>query len=124
MAKLRLFKEMISNFASVVDFVLVYVREAHPTDGWHVRGTKFAHLSQHKSLEERIEAASLLQQEDVKCPILVDTMDNKCSLAYGAFPERYYIIHNGKIVLFNGLGPEFYDPSKVKLWVESYMKSS
>jgi thyroxine 5-deiodinase len=50
-------------------------------------------------------------------------MDNKCSLAYGAFPERYYIIHNGKIVLLNGLGPEFYDPSKVKLWVESYMKS-
>jgi hypothetical protein len=77
-----------------------------------------------KSKSLRNEAASLLQQEDVKCPILVDTMDNKCSLAYGAFPERYYIIHNGKIVLFNGLGPEFYDPSKVKLWVESYMKSS
>lgn len=123
MADLERFKEMIREFASVADFVLIYVREAHPLDGWNVRGPKYEDMLQHKSLEERIEAAKLLRKEGIDCPILVDTMDNKTCLAYGAFPERYYIIHNRKVVLANGLGPQCYSPQDVKGWLEVNQKT-
>ena len=34
MAQLRQFNEIARDFTDVADFVVVYIEEAHPTDGW------------------------------------------------------------------------------------------
>lgn len=40
----------------------------------------------------------LLQLETLPGPLLVDNMDNEASKSYGSFPDRLYIVLNGKIV--------------------------
>lgn len=34
MQRLREFREMIAEFSDVADFLVIYISEAHPTDGW------------------------------------------------------------------------------------------
>jgi cytochrome oxidase Cu insertion factor (SCO1/SenC/PrrC family) len=75
-------KDVIKEFPDV-EFLLIYVREAHPGERLH----------QHRSMEEKIEAAKMLQPrygEDRK--ILVDTLDGKYHLAHAAMPNTMYII--------------------------------
>lgn len=40
----------------------------------------------------------LQQLETLPGPLLVDNMDNEASKSYGSFPDRLYIVLNGKIV--------------------------
>lgn len=120
MAKLDSFKEVVNEFADIADFLMIYVKEAHAVDGWNLRGWKYEDLYQHKSLEDRINAALLLKKEDLPCPLVVDLMDNNASLSYGAIPERLYIIFEGKTVLANGLGPDNYSVDDVKSWLNSF----
>ena len=40
----------------------------------------------------------LLHLETLPGPLLVDNMDNEASKSYGSFPDRLYIVLNGKIV--------------------------
>ena len=75
---------------ATVDFVLVYLEEAHPVEEWMYDGVKHK-ISQHKTLDERRAAAALLRDErdrlgatDDAIPLCVDLMDNAASLAYGA----------------------------------------
>ena len=37
--------------------------------------------------------------------LLADKLDNEACKAYGSFPDRLYIVDNGKIVYQGGLGP-------------------
>ena len=50
---------------------------------------------------------------------MVDTMDDEATKAYGAFPERLFIIQQGKIVYEGGMGPYNYDLEEVKNWLEN-----
>jgi len=47
-------------------------------------------------------------------------MKDEASNAYGAHPERLYIILDGKIVYQGGLGPMDYHPEEVDSWLEKY----
>lgn len=53
---------------------------------------------------------------------MVDTMDDKATKAYGAFPERLSIIRQGKIVYEGGMGPYNYDLEEVRGWLEKWKK--
>lgn len=84
-------------------------------------------IAQHKSLKERCEAAKILKSSQCPVPILVDTMEDEANQAYGAFPERLFIVHKGKIVYEGGMGPYYYDLTEVRKWLEKWrfeMKSS
>lgn len=45
--------------------------------------------------------------------MVVDTMWNTANVAYGATPERLYIIKDGKILYQGGVGPFLYDLSEL-----------
>ena len=47
---------IVNDYQHQVDFLAVYLSEAHASDGW-AQGSKASHLAQHRSLEERIAAA-------------------------------------------------------------------
>lgn len=34
MAKLQVFRKIVEDFADVADFAIIYIAEAHPSDGW------------------------------------------------------------------------------------------
>ena len=95
------------------------ILEAHPVENEDFKN-QFMQIKTHQSLGDRLEAASkiqtmnekpflvcmilifcsdeLLQLEELPGPFLVDNMKDEASDAYGAHPERLYIILDGKIV--------------------------
>ncbi|CAH1267025.1 DIO1 [Branchiostoma lanceolatum] len=111
-------KRIMSDFAAVADFVVVYVAEAHPTDGWVM--SRNMDIGQHRCLEERLAAAEMLALHDIPCPVLVDTMDNATVCAYAAMPDRLYIVLDGVCVYKSGPGPYGYQPEEVRDWLQKY----
>ena len=77
-------------------------------------------IAQHKSLKERCQAAEMLKSSRCPAPIMVDTMEDEATQAYGAFPERLFIIQRGKIVYEGGMGPYYYDLTEVRRWLEKW----
>lgn len=62
----------------------------------------------------------MLSSVKFDCPVVVDTMDDEASKAYGGLPIRLYIIKNNKIELAGGMGPTFYAPKEVEQWLKDY----
>lgn len=67
-----------------VEFVVVYVREAHPGERLH----------QHQTFDDKIHAArTLVPKYDEDRPILVDQLAGNFHIAYGAMPNIIYVIN-------------------------------
>ncbi|XP_062621193.1 type I iodothyronine deiodinase-like [Saccostrea cucullata] len=119
--KFALFKQIVADFSDIADFIIIYVREAHPVDEWNILCTKFSHLSSHTTQEERLEAARLLLEEGCPCPLLIDSMDNSGAIKYAATPERLFIIYDDVIQYAGqGAGPENYKPESVIHWLTNF----
>ena len=77
-----------------VQFLFVYVREAHPGE----------HLQAHRSLDDKAEAAELFREEEsVAMPILLDTLDGKVHRQYGGRPNPTYLIDKSGRVAFRAV---------------------
>jgi len=77
-----------------VQFIFVYVREAHPGD----------EIPAHSSEEDKIEAAELLRdEEDVEMPIIVDDLRGSIHRKYGMLPNPTYLIDKSGRVAFRCL---------------------
>jgi alkyl hydroperoxide reductase subunit AhpC len=77
-----------------VEFLFVYVREAHP-------GEK---RPAHDSWDDKVEAAEAFrEEEDVEMPIIVDELRGKIHRKYGALPNPTYIIDKSGRVAFRSL---------------------
>lgn len=77
-------------------------------------------IAQHKSLKDRCQAAEILKSSQCPAPVMVDTMENEATKAYAAFPERLFIVQQGKVVYEGGTGPYNYDLTEVRRWLEEY----
>lgn len=88
---------------------IVYILEAHPTDGWQVRANEQEKIliEQHKTYEARCKAAGhCLKDLKLTIPCLVDDMKNTAQKAYAGWPDRLYVIDaGGKVVYQGGPGP-------------------
>lgn len=117
MSKLARFNDIVADFADSIDFVTVYVQEAHATDGWRIKGGAFS-IAYHRDIDARFKAANILQGIGLKCPLLVDTMSNEASLQYAAVPEAFYVIEEG-VITYQGLGPFAYDPDEIRKMIDA-----
>jgi hypothetical protein len=99
-------------------FFLVYVREAHPKDGWWMLSNQRVKidLPQPTTNEERWEVAQTCQQHlDLDLPFLVDTVDDRVGATYSGMPNRLYLIdREGKIAFKNGRGPFGFKPRELE----------
>ena len=101
---------------------MVYIQEAHPTDGWQVpNNERDGVLAGHRTLSERRSAARTCAASlGLTAPILLDGMDNEADRAYGAWPERLYVIsREGRIAYKGGKGPYGFDPEELERFLES-----
>uniref|UniRef100_A0A671UWI2 Iodothyronine deiodinase n=1 Tax=Sparus aurata TaxID=8175 RepID=A0A671UWI2_SPAAU len=114
--KLEEFKQLVSDFSDVADFLVVYIAEAHSTDGWAFASN--IDINQHQSLEDRLSAAQILVQKEPLCPVVVDEMNDGAAIKYGAMPERLYVLQAGKVVYKGRAGPQGYDPQEVRSFLE------
>ena len=104
------------------DFAVIYLEEAHPTDGWLYPAVKHL-IKQHKSARDRSDAAAILEEElatlaemhqTQAIPVFADSMSNTASLAFGALPERLVIMLDGHVQFIGGKGPENYSIDDAK----------
>lgn len=98
-------------------FFCVYIKEAHPEDGWQVGENVRENLvfTQPRSEEERREiAAACVLNLRLAMPTLLDDMEDSTDEAYAALPERLYLVDTTGGVLFqSGPGPYGFD---IKGW--------
>ena len=96
---------------------MVYIREAHPSDGWQMRNNLEQHIvfASPKTTAERSEIAGLcVAKLGIKFPTLVDDINNAAERAYTGWPDRLYVIdRDGRIAFKSAPGPFGFEPSGV-----------
>jgi hypothetical protein len=99
-------------------FLMVYVREAHPTDGWRMDSNDRVGVAtkQPRNYEERVEVAQACGKHlGLSFPMLVDTIDDRVGGLYSGMPGRFYLIDRaGKIAFRNGRGPYGFKPAELE----------
>jgi hypothetical protein len=100
---------LYERYKNEATFLAIYVREAHPTDGWRVPGNDKAGISipQPRTLEDRNKVAQqCCTTLEITMPLLVDTIDDRVGHAYSGMPDRLYVIDRaGKVAYQGGRGP-------------------
>ena len=78
---------------------------------------------QHQSLDERVEVGqACMVKLALEMPAVVDEMDDVVAKAYGAMPERLYLIgKDGRVAYKGGVGPMFFRPDEWSQAIERYL---
>lgn len=88
-----------SHAPSGVRLLAVYIAEAHARDQWPV-GKTISCVDQPTLLADRLRHAEEFRKNfKLEMPMLVDNMENTFHTTYGAWPFRFYIIDQGRLVL-------------------------
>ncbi len=99
-------------------FLMVYVREAHPTDGWRMESNDGVGVvtAQPRTDDERAAVAQRCGRLlDLGFPMLVDTIDDTVGNRYSGMPGRLYVIdRQGKIAFKSGRGPYLFKPAELE----------
>lgn len=109
---------MHARWSKLVDFYAVYIREAHPSDGWRMESNDRVGVAvaQPQSTEERTKVASqCCESLKMSMPLLVDDVGDRVGRAYSGFPDRLYLIdRDGKVAYKAGRGPYGYKPRELE----------
>ena len=93
-ASLRGLNDLYEEFGDEVEFLFVYVREAHPGE----------ELGPHKEMRDKVRAAELLrEEEEVEMPMIVDDLDGRIHRKYGKAPNPPYLIDRSGRIAFRML---------------------
>lgn len=109
---------LASNFSAVSDFLMVYIEEAHPADGWSFKDNYY--IKSHRCADERIAAANTLESRVRGLKVIADSMTDDATRAYGGMFERLYIIQNSTIVYQGQRGPHGFRVAEVENWLVNY----
>jgi hypothetical protein len=116
---------MYKKYKGKVEFYLVYIREAHPTDGWKSRKNtrNGINVKQPTNLKERAKVAeTCVASLKVDFPCALDDMKGSAQKAYSAWPDRIYVVDiNGKIAMKGGPGPQGFDPEAAEKSVKALL---
>jgi len=128
-------RDLYEQYHDQVQFLTIYIREAHPKDGWWFGGgimgkmlklgipKTATDINDPKTIEERRAVAGQCEeslQYDIRT--YVDEMDDPVSKAYAAKPTRLYLVGiDGQVVYAGGLGPYGFSPSALKAAIETYL---
>lgn len=116
-------EDLESRYGSEVAFFVVYIKEAHPEDGWVLDRNRRANVTvgDPATLEERAAVAQTCAlRMRMSLPVLVDGLDNAVASAYGGWPDRLYLIGRDGRVAFQGReGPFGFKPGELEAAIRS-----
>jgi hypothetical protein len=105
-------------YADNVEFIAIYVREAHPTDGWRMPSNDRVGVTflQPKSFVDRVDVAEkCCQSLAMSMPLLVDDVNDRVGHAYSGMPDRLYVIdRSGRVAYKGGRGPFGFKPGEME----------
>ena len=102
-------EETYQAFKDRADFYLIYLKEAHASDG--NRPSRTVKIAQHKTYAERLEAATgCIADLELTMPLLIDDMKNTVGDAFHGHPDRLFVLSpDGKIAYRGDRGPRGFD---------------
>ena len=109
---------MYGRYGEQVAFFVVYIQEAHTTDGWQMPDNEREGVvyEQPKRAEEREAVAEACAVGlKLSIPTLIDEMTNEVDRAYAALPDRLYLIDaEGRVAYRSGPGPMGFKPQELE----------
>jgi hypothetical protein len=130
-------RDLYQQYHEQVQFLTIYIREAHPKDGWWLGGGIMGKMLKRgipkaateiydpKTIEERRSVAGQCEESlQYGIRTYVDELDDPVSKAYAAKPTRLYLVGlDGRVAYAGGLGPYGFSPSALKAAIETYLES-
>ncbi len=105
--------ELYDAYKDRAHFYLIYIREAHPHDGWQVPNNLIEKIivAEPTSADARAEVASACQIAlDIRMPMLLDSIQNDIDEQYVGLPMRQFLIDaEGRIAYAGKKGPFGWD---------------
>jgi hypothetical protein len=133
-------KELYEQYHDQVEFIVVYVKEAHASDRWWLgrsRTQRLLHrLSGNPARVDVVEPVTLAQRRRVAAscqsdlfggvvPLYVDAMDNRVATLYTSRPTRiYFIDREGRVIYNPGIGPFGFNPDHLEPVIRKYLEQS
>jgi hypothetical protein len=129
---------LYKEYNNKIQFLLIYIREAHPKDGWWLgegliatwlakRNSPYVSLNTYdpKTFKERQGVATICQSAlKYGIPTYVDDVDDAVSKAYAAWPTRLYLVGlDGRVVYAGGPGPQGFSPEEFKKAIDTYLEA-
>jgi hypothetical protein len=131
-------KELYDTYRDQVEFIVVYVKEAHASDRWWLGRSRtqraFHAMSGNPARVDVAEPVTLAQRRRVAAscqanlfdgvvPLYVDAMDNHVATLYTARPTRiYFIDRDGRVVYNPGIGPFGFSPDHLEPVIREYLE--
>jgi hypothetical protein len=113
---------MWERYKDRVAFYIVYIREAHPEEGWVVSVNRDMDIRVNDpttDAERHDVAVACGLRLNIQMPVVIDAIDDNIARAYGALPDRLYLIGKGGRVAFQGgPGPAGFRPHELELAIE------
>lgn len=101
--------KLYEQYRDKVDFLLVYITEAHPSDVWQMESNvkeKVVFASPRSQDDRASVAGTCVRKLGIEIPALLDEFGNSAESAYTAWPDRIYMIdRNGKVAYKSKPGP-------------------
>ncbi|MCK5645574.1 MAG: hypothetical protein KAH97_02280 [Anaerolineales bacterium] len=124
--------DLYRDYQDQVKFLMIYIREAHPRDGWwlggglpglglKLSGSKVStDIYDPKTMDERRDVASqCVTALEYEIPTLVDDIEDSVNQAYAGLPTRLYLVDlDGVVAYAGGLGPYGFKPGELKAAME------
>ncbi|MCP5067845.1 MAG: hypothetical protein GY946_14895 [bacterium] len=130
-------KDLYERYHDRVEFIVVYIKEAHPTDRWWLGRSRTQRLvndlTDQRARTDIKEPVTLAQRQRVAAscqanlfegvvPLYVDAMDNRVATLYTARPTRIYFIDlEGRVIYNPGIGPFGFNPDHLEPVMEAYL---
>ncbi len=104
--------EIYQTYKDRAAIYVIYIREAHPADGWQVHANLDEDIIYDEPvvMAERCEMAGACHDYmKLEVPFLVDDMDNQADEGFIAKPLRLFVLdENGVVTYVGGPGPAHY----------------
>ena len=114
-------------FADRAEFLTIYIKEAHPEDEWQlvVNEDESVCYGQPTSLAGRVAIANdFVQRFDYQIPLVIDPIDNAIARAYGALPDRLYLVGSGGKIAYQGAaGPFGFKPPDLEAAIRKELEA-
>ena len=95
--------QLYRQYRDRVDFFVVYIQEAHSTDGWQlpVNVREKILFADPKNEDERSHvASSCVRDLKIELPALIDNSRNSVERAYTGWPDRLYLLDRQGVVRY------------------------
>jgi hypothetical protein len=114
--------QLWERYRDSVAFCVVYIREAHPEDGWVLTVNRDQGISvtdPTTDAERHDLTAACALRLKIRMPVVIDSIDDRVARAYGALPDRLYLVGKGGRIAFQGSrGPMGFRPPELQSAIE------